>query len=78
MEAQLLSSAFQTKVFHESSSLILLYQCGNRTDLSQEATAATGTDTYAGVKLMKNMNKPLPDGVALATSETGQRGRVGV
>lgn len=26
---------------------------------------------------MKNMNKPLPDGVAFSTSETGQRGRVG-
>lgn len=42
---------------------------------SREATSVTGTDKYVGVKLMKNMNKPLPDGVALATSETGQRGR---
>lgn len=36
------------------------------------------TDKHARVKLMKNMNKPLPDGVALPTSETGQRGRVGI
>lgn len=31
-------------------------------------------DKHAQVKLMKNMNKPLPDGgVALPTSETGQK-----
>lgn len=31
------------------------------------------TDKHAQVKLMKNINKPLPDGgVVLPTSETGQ------
>lgn len=39
----------------------------------------TVTDKHAQVKLMKNINKPLPDGgVALPTSETGQRRGVGV
>lgn len=36
-------------------------------------------DKHAQVKLMKNNNKPLPDGgAALPTSETGQRRRVGI
>lgn len=39
-------------------------------------TTVTVTDKRAQVKLMKNINKPLPDGgVALPTSETGQRRR---
>lgn len=39
----------------------------------------TVTDKHARGKLMKNINKPLPDGgVALPTSETGQRRRVGI
>lgn len=42
--------------------------------LTPTNVTGTETDTHARVKLMKNMNKPLPDGgAALPTSETGQR-----
>lgn len=62
-----------TKGLKKLTLIISLKEIYNFDSEPKVKATVTVTDKHAEVRLMKNINKPLPDGgVALPTSETGQ------